>query len=98
MATINGAKALGLEEKIGSIEEGKEADLIILELKNAITKPVNDLLSDIVYNAKGSNVITTIVAGNILMENQKIKLDIDDKEIIEECRKTIERIIVSVNQ
>ena len=90
MATINGAKALGLEDKIGSIEEGKCADLIILETNSVVMNPINDLISDIVYNAKGSNVITTIVNGNILMEDRKTKFD--EKEIFEKCKKIIDRI------
>lgn len=90
MATINGAKALGLEEKIGSIEEGKLADIIILNLDTIVTKPVNDICSDIVYNVKGNNVETTIVNGKILMENRK--LQVDNPEILEKCKEIIERI------
>lgn len=90
MATINGAKALGLEEKIGSIEEGKQADLIILNLDTVVTKPVNDLISDIVYNVKGNNVETTMVNGKILMENKKLK--IKENDIYDKCKKIIERI------
>lgn len=90
MATINGAKALNLEEKIGSIEEGKQADLIILNLDTVVTKPVNDLLSDIVYNVKGNNVETTIVNGKILMENKQLK--IKENDIYDKCKKIIERI------
>lgn len=90
MATINGAKALSLEEKIGSIEEGKQADLIILNLDTVVTKPVNDLLSDIVYNVKGNNVETTIVNGKILMENKQLK--IKENDIYDKCKKIIERI------
>lgn len=90
LATINGAKALGLEEKIGSIEEGKLADIIILNLDTIVMKPINDICSDIVYNAKGNNVETTIVNGEILMENREIQLD--DFEILEKCKKIIERI------
>lgn len=90
MATINGAKALNLEEKIGSIEEGKQADLIILNLDTVVTKPVNDLLSDIVYNVKGNNVETTIVNGKILMENKQLK--IKENDIYDKCKQIIERI------
>ena len=90
MTTINGAKALGLENEIGSIEEEKCADLIILELNNEVTKPVNDLCSDIVYNAKGSNVETTIINGELLMENRKIRQN--EKETFEKCTQIINRI------
>lgn len=90
MATINGAKALNLEDKIGSLQEGKIADIIILNLNDVVTNPVNDIISDIVYNAKGTNVETTIVNGNILMENRKIKKD--EKEVFEKCRKIMERV------
>ena len=74
MATINGANALGLDEEIGSIKENKKADLIILDINTEVMQPVNDIFSDIVYNAKGTNVETTIVNGKILMENKKIKV------------------------
>ena len=71
MATINGAKALGLEKKIGSIEEGKRADMIIIDMTSTLTTPINDIISELVYNIKGSNVKTTIINGKILMEDRK---------------------------
>ena len=75
MATINGAKALRQENRIGSIKEEKKADLIILNLEdNPITTPINDVFADIVYNAKGYNVETTIINGKILMENKKFNI------------------------
>ena len=90
MATINGAKALGLEEKIGSIEEGKKADIILLDLNEAVTNPINDIYSDIVYNAKGTNVVTTIINGRVVMENRKIEQE--ENQIYEKCKKIIDRI------
>jgi 5-methylthioadenosine/S-adenosylhomocysteine deaminase len=84
MATINGAIALNKENEIGSVIEGKLADLIILDLASITTQPVNDVFSDIVYNAKGSNVITTIVNGKILMENREL-INIDEHKILNEC-------------
>lgn len=90
MATINGAKALGLKE-VGSLEEGKKADMIILNLEDAISQPVNNIFAQIVYNVKGTNVETTIINGKILMENRKIK-KIDEKSIYEECNRIICRI------
>jgi len=91
MATINGAKALGLEEKIGSIEEGKLADIIIIDINDVKIKPINDLISEVVYNVKGNNVITTIVNGKILMEDGKLIND-NEEQIYEECDKIIKRI------
>ena len=91
LATINGAKALGLEEQIGSIEEGKLADIIIIDMDDIKLKPVNDLISEIVYNVKSNNVCSTIVNGEILMENGKILND-RENEIYIKCNEIIERI------
>lgn len=77
MATINGAKALGLEKEIGSIEVGKKADIIIIDnsmkLDNIKLIPNNDMISNLVYNTDGRNVETTIINGEILMENREMK-------------------------
>lgn len=91
MATINGAKALGLEKQIGSIEIGKQADIIIIDINDIKIKPVNDLLAEIVYNTKSNNVITTIINGNILMENHKLAND-KEKEITQKCNQIIAKI------
>lgn len=90
MATINGAKALGLEEKIGSIETGKLADIII-NIDDVKIKPINNLISEIVYNVNGNNVITTIVDGRILMEDKKILVD-KENEVYTKCEERIRRI------
>ncbi len=77
MATINGAKLLGLSDKIGSIEAGKDADIIIVDTKenldNITMFPNLNEIANLVYNTSGKNVQTTIVKGNILMENRQIK-------------------------
>ena len=87
MATINGAKLLGIDNRVGSIEKGKEADLIIVDitpkLDNIKMIPNNDIISNLVYNINGNSVQTTIVNGNILMEDRKMKL-IDENKIIEQ--------------
>ena len=85
MATINGAKLLGMEDKIGSVEEGKLADIIIVDispkLENIKMLPNNDIISNLVYNTDGRNVETTIVNGEVLMENRGIKI-VDVEKII----------------
>mgnify|MGYP005804539563 FL=1 len=90
MATINGAKLLGLDKEIGSIEEGKKADLIIVDiapkLDNIKMVPNNDVISNLVYNIEGRNVETTIVNGEILMENRKF-VNLNVEKIIEKMKK-----------
>ena len=90
MATINGAKALNLNET-GKIEEGKLADLIIINMEETIINPINNIFAEIVYNVKGSNVDTTIINGKVLMENKKIS-NVNKKEIIQKCEEIINRI------
>ena len=68
MATINGAKALDLEDKIGSIKEGKRADLILIDMNSILTTPINNLIAELVYNIKGSNVKLTMINGKIVFE------------------------------
>ncbi len=78
MATINGAMALGLEDEIGSIEPGKKADLIILDLNKSHFHPRNNLISALAYSAQGSDVDTVIIDGEVIMENRKFpNIDID---------------------
>ena len=85
MGTINGARLLGLDDKIGSIEVGKEADIIIIDiskkLDNIKITPNVDIISNIVYNMDGRSVETTIVSGEILMENRNVKV-IDTKKVL----------------
>ena len=89
LATINGAKALNKENLIGSLSTGKLADLILLDLSDITLQPINDIFSDIVYNAKGSNVITTIVNGKILMENKKLNF-LNENEILKNCQNILQ--------
>lgn len=91
IGTINGAKALGLDKEVGSIDVGKKADIILINMEDAILKPTNDVFSELVNNVKGSNVDTTIVDGNILMENRELK-NLDEKEIIAKASEIIETI------
>lgn len=88
MATINGAKALKMENEIGSIEEGKKADLIIINLENEKSQPVNDIFSNIVYNTRGICVETSIINGKIIMEKRKTNIE-NEKEIYNKCKAII---------
>ncbi len=76
MATINGAKALGIDD-IGSIEVGKKADIIILDISDISLYPAYDLIPFIVHNCFYDVVDTTIIDGKILMMYRELKIDVD---------------------
>ena len=86
MATINGAKALGLIKEIGSLERGKKADLIMLGFNQPHLVPVHNFVSHLVYAARGSDVETVIINGRMVMEKRKIKR-INQDEVFNKVRK-----------
>jgi 5-methylthioadenosine/S-adenosylhomocysteine deaminase len=73
MATIGGAKAVGLEKYIGSIEVGKKADIILIDRKKPYLIPLDNVVSHLVYNTKGDAVSTVIIDGKIIIENGRFK-------------------------
>ncbi len=88
MATINGAKALGLEREIGSISVGKKADIIMLDMNDSLTAPGVDVITNVVHNAY-NNVEMTMINGNILMKDKKICLDINEEKLINKIKEVI---------
>ncbi|MDN5312066.1 MAG: 5-methylthioadenosine/S-adenosylhomocysteine deaminase [Thermoanaerobacteraceae bacterium] len=86
MATVNGAKALGLEKEIASIEVGKKADLIIIDTQKPHFYPRHNIISAVAYSAQASDVKTVIVDGKIVMEDYEIKT-IDTERIMFETEK-----------
>ena len=85
MATIEGARALGLEKAIGSLEAGKRADLIAVSMTAARQTPMYDPLSHLVYVTRGDDVRTTIVNGRVLMRDRKV-LTLDEGAVLSEAR------------
>jgi 5-methylthioadenosine/S-adenosylhomocysteine deaminase len=73
MATIGGAEALHLEERIGSLEAGKRADVIVVDLSGPNAIPLFDPASHLVYSARSDAVQTVVVEGKILMERRRVK-------------------------
>jgi cytosine/adenosine deaminase-related metal-dependent hydrolase len=86
MATINGARALGLEHEIGSLEVGKKADFAIIDLNRLHTTPSPNPVSTLVYAATGGEVDTVVVDGQIVVEQGQL-LSMDEEEIIAEAQK-----------
>ena len=79
MATINGAKALGLDDRIGTIEKGKEADITLINTRDVNMTPMNDPFSAVVFSADRKNVDTVFCRGRKLLEHGKL-LTIDKEE------------------
>ena len=72
MATSNGARALLWDTEIGSIERGKKADIIVIDLSKPHTTPINDPITTIIYAANSGDIKTTIIDGKILMRDKKL--------------------------
>ena len=95
MATIDGARALGLDHRIGSIETGKDADIIVVNTWKPHIVPLLGSMTTqrLAYFTRGEDVETVMVQGNILMENGKV-LTVDENELLEwadaEAKHTVE--------
>ena len=91
MATIEGAKVLGMDNEIGTIEPGKKADLIFIKTDRIHLCPDNDVCSNIVYSANGADVDTVMIDGKIIMQNRKM-VNLDEKEAMKQVKKIAKRI------
>ena len=91
MGTIGGARALGLEKQIGSLERGKRADLIVVNASNARHMPMYDPISHLVYVTNGSDVQMTIVNGRVLMRDRKV-LTLDERAVLSDARAWVAKV------
>jgi 5-methylthioadenosine/S-adenosylhomocysteine deaminase len=92
MATMDGARALGLESEIGSLEVGKRADVTVLDLDRLHLTPRTDIASTIVYAAEASDVRTVLVEGEVLLLDGELKT-IDERNVIAEANNQYRRLI-----
>jgi 5-methylthioadenosine/S-adenosylhomocysteine deaminase len=94
MATREGARALGLEDKVGTVEVGKKADLILIDQgHHPRTTPFNNPFYSLAFTARGDDVVTTIVGGKILMQDRIIK-SLDEKEVLRQAQMCSDRIFM----
>ncbi|WP_313802825.1 amidohydrolase [Cytobacillus sp.] len=98
MATIEAAKVMGIDHEVGSLKKGKKADIIIVNLQDPsffpiYTKPIRNIVPNLVYSARGHEVETSIIDGKVIMENRNI-LTIDEISTIENAQKVAEEIAV----
>ena len=95
MATIGGARALGMSSQIGSLEAGKRADVIVVSMAAARQTPLYNPASHLVYATRGDDVRTTIVNGRVLMRDGKM-LTLDEASILRDARAWTTRVRESV--
>ena len=95
MATLGGARALAMEERIGTLEPGKRADVIVIDLQQPKTQPVYAVESAIVYAASGSAVVTTICDGKVLMRNRKV-LTVDVPAAVAKAKEYRDKVVKSL--
>jgi len=92
MATINGAKAMGLENEIGSLEKGKKADLTIFDMKRPEWIPLHNEIQNLVYSATGDSVETVIIDGKIIVEDRIVQT-IDESEVLAKVQELGEKVV-----
>ena len=97
MATMGGARALGMADRLGSLEPGKRADLIVVSMASARQTPMYDPISHLVYTTRGDDVRTTIVHGKVLMKDRKV-VTLNEAAILAEARGWAEKVRAAVNQ
>ncbi|MGD9316167.1 MAG: amidohydrolase family protein, partial [Anaerolineae bacterium] len=86
MATINGARAMGIDAEVGSIEAGKRADFIVIDMDAPHLTPVWNPVATVVRSAVGSDVDTVVIDGRIVMQGREM-LTLDEEAIVEEVRR-----------
>jgi 5-methylthioadenosine/S-adenosylhomocysteine deaminase len=91
MATIEGARALGLGSQIGSLQPGKKADIIVVDIEKPHLTPMYDEYSALVYSANGADVKSVIINGAVVMENYELST-INEKEAMTRVTEISHRI------
>jgi 5-methylthioadenosine/S-adenosylhomocysteine deaminase len=97
MATIEGARALHMEKDIGSLETGKKADLIVLNLNAPNAVPMYDVYSQIVYALKASEIETVVVGGKTLLKDGKV-LTVDEAKAMAKAKEYAKQVEASLKQ
>lgn len=97
LATLNGAKALGLEGEVGVLQEGAKADVITVDLSQAHSTPnSDDPVATLVYSAQGSDVRDVIVDGQVLMRERQL-FNVDERQILEAAKLHSKRLMAKLD-
>ncbi|WP_322905874.1 amidohydrolase [Paenibacillus campi] len=92
MATIDSARLLQIDHEVGTLEAGKKADLILIDLNKPHLQPLHHVISAIAYAVNGADVHTTIVNGRVLMDNYEL-LTLDEQQLLQQGRERSQRLV-----
>ena len=92
MATIDGAKVLGMDDQIGTLEPGKKADMIFIKTEKIHMCPANDVCYNLVYSSNGADVESVMIDGKIIMQNRKM-INLDEKQVMRQVKKIAKRLL-----
>jgi 5-methylthioadenosine/S-adenosylhomocysteine deaminase len=95
MATIEGARAMKMDDRIGSLETGKRADLVAVDVSGARTQPLWDVFSTLVYAVKEGDVSLTMVEGRVLWDGVRVTT-LDEAKVVRDAEKWRKQIAASL--
>jgi 5-methylthioadenosine/S-adenosylhomocysteine deaminase len=97
MATLGGARALGMEDRIGSLETGKRADLVVVSVDAPRMRPMFDPVSHLVYVAKGADVRHVVVEGRVVLRDRKVTT-LDEAAVLAAAERLRSRVVESLKR
>jgi 5-methylthioadenosine/S-adenosylhomocysteine deaminase len=97
MATLGGAEALGIDDRVGSLEAGKLADVVLVDARAPELTPLYDVYSHLVYAAKGGNVTTVVVNGRVVVRDRRM-VTVDEAEVMKKANELKARILESLGR
>jgi 5-methylthioadenosine/S-adenosylhomocysteine deaminase len=97
MGTLGGARVIGRADRLGSLEAGKLADVVVVRMDQPRQTPMYDAVSHLVYVTRGDDVETTIVNGKVLMRDRKV-LTLNEADVLAEARKAAEQVRSAVSR
>lgn len=92
LATVNGARAIGMEGVLGKIKSGYAADIVLLDIRKPHMVPLYDIYSNIVFSAQGGDVKTVLINGRVVMENYDVKF-VDEEFVVCRAQGVVEDIL-----
>ncbi len=95
MATLGGAEALGIDDRVGSLEPGKAADVVLIDIRRPELTPLYDVYSHLVYAIKGAHVETVLVGGKVVVRNGAVTT-VDVREVIDAANRMKQQILRSL--